>query len=221
MSKLTEYKELLSMNYDDAVETLLQKYGPVTDNYFKEKSYAEFLEGENKSISKGVHTRTSEGLYTHHIDELNHLNLSRHSYIRKYKYPIELQKKERLVYCDLIEHAILHVLIAIESSFKYGFPGYADYIRPNIKEWYLDKKIPNLNWEKNCYNKAYLEPEEVFEILDKMNSILKETLSKYSSDEIKDYEKLSESLNEPETLAEYYEEKKRNEEKNESKNESI
>lgn len=117
------------------------------------------------------------------------------------------------MYCDLIEHAILHVLIAIESSFKYGFPGYADYIRPNIKEWYLDKKIPNFNWEKNCYNKAYLEPEEAFEILDKMNRILKGRLSKYSSDETEDYEKFSESLNEPETLAEYYDKKQQNEEK--------
>lgn len=209
MAKLIEYKKLLSMNYDDAVETLLQKYGPVLDNYFKKKSYAKFLEGINKSIGKGVHTRTSEGLYTHHIDEINHLNLSQHTYIKEYKYPFELQKKERLVYCDLIEHAILHVLIAIESSFEYGFPGYADYIRPYIKEWYLDKKTPSLNWQKNCYNKAYLEPDEAFEILDQMNSILKETFSEYSSNEIENYSEINESLIEPETLAEYDEQQQK------------
>lgn len=209
MTKLAKYKKLLSMNYDGAVETLLQKYGPVLDNYFKEKSYAKFLDGINKSIGIGDHTRTTDGLYVHHIDEINHLNLSQFSYIREYRYPFELHKKERLVYCDLIEHAILHVLIAIESSFEYGFPGYADHIRPDIKEWYLDKKIPSLNWQKNCYNKAYLEPEEAFEILGKMNNILKEKLSKYSSDEIDKYKDINSSLTNPETLAEYYDQQRK------------
>lgn len=210
MTKLTEYKKLLSMNYNDAVETLLQKYGPALDNYFKEKSYAKFLEGTNKSIGKGNHTRTADGLYVHHIDEINYLNLSQYAYIRKYKYPFELHKKERLVYCDLIEHAILHVLIAIESTFEYGFPGYVAYIRPEIERWYLDEKTPNLNWQKNCYNKAYLEPKEAFEILYKMNNILKENSSKYSNSDTDKYEDINSSLTMPETLAKYYDQQRKN-----------
>lgn len=209
MTKLAEYKKLLSMNYDDAVETLLQKYGPALDNYFKEKSYAKFLDGINKSIGIGAHTRTADGLYVHHIDEINYLNISNKFYIEKYKYPFEVHKKERLVYCDLIEHGILHVLIAIESSFEYGFPGYVDYIRPEIEVWYLDKETPTHDWQKNCYSKSYLEPEDTFEILDKMNNILKEKLSDSSNNEINKYEDIKSSLTKPETLAEYYDQQRK------------
>lgn len=42
MTKLTEYKQLLSKNYDKAVEFLLKKYGTAEDDYFNEKSYERF-----------------------------------------------------------------------------------------------------------------------------------------------------------------------------------
>ena len=64
-----EYLELLNRDYSNAVSFLLEKYGVATDDYFKEKSYERFFEGKIKSIGKGKISRTSEGLYCHHIDE--------------------------------------------------------------------------------------------------------------------------------------------------------
>ncbi|QMT19154.1 hypothetical protein H1Q58_16345 (plasmid) [Planococcus maritimus] len=172
MSNYKEYEGMLSKNSDEAVAFLLQKYGPAQDDYFRERSYRRFMDGEIKSIQKGKHSRTSEGLFCHHIDENKSLNLSNFSFIKVNKIPFESQKKDRLVYCDLIEHAVLHALIAQETSKKLGFPGYMMYLIPKIEEWYLDEIIPASPWEKNCYNKSFLIPEETVNIIKKMQGKL-------------------------------------------------
>src|SRR5699024_11672799 len=64
--------------------------------------------------------------------------------LREYEIPFEYQKKERLVYCDLIEHSILHVLIAKETSSEFGYLGLDFYLLPDIESWYLDKTIPEI-----------------------------------------------------------------------------
>lgn len=70
MDSYKEYLVLLSKSYEEANEVLLQKYGPAQDDYFREASYQRFMNGEIKSITKGKFSRTSEGLYCHHIDEI-------------------------------------------------------------------------------------------------------------------------------------------------------
>lgn len=74
-------------------------------DYFIEKAYQRFMAGEIKTIKKGGHTRTSDGLVCHHIDENKSLNLSNLSYIKRDGVPFKHQKIDRLVYCDFIEHA--------------------------------------------------------------------------------------------------------------------
>lgn len=165
MDKYKEYIDLLSMNYNQAVNHLLKKYGPAKDHYFIEESYTRFLKGEVKKPTRGKYTRTSKGLYCHHIDESKWLNIADHRFIREYEIPFEYQHKERLVYCDLIEHTILHALIAKETSGHFGQPGYEFYLKPTIEEWYIEKKIPTLTWMKNCYEKAFLTPEEAVNLL--------------------------------------------------------
>lgn len=182
MSSFVTYNILLSKSYEEVVEYLLNKYGRAKDDYYREKSYQKFLNGKIKSIAKGKYSRTNEGLYCHHIDEKSNLNLSNLEYIREYKYSFELQKKERLVYCNLFEHGILHVLIAknktnahrSDSLFEYiyGLQGLEVYIKPILEEWYLLNKIPQRQWMLNCYEKSYLEPREAFSILKKMNNII-------------------------------------------------
>ncbi|MDE0583247.1 hypothetical protein ON064_09380 [Planococcus sp. A6] len=172
MSNYKEYEHMLLKTYDEAVAFLLQKYGSAQDDYFREKAYQRFMDGEIKSIRKGEHSRTNEGLFCHHIDENKNLNLSNLSFIKVNKIPFESQKKDKLVYCDLIEHAILHALIAYETSQKLGFPGYMFYLIPKIEEWYLDSIIPTSTWEKNCYNKSFLTPEETVNIIKKMQAKL-------------------------------------------------
>lgn len=172
MSKYLYYQSLLSLNYDELVEKLLRKYGPAEDDYFREESYQRFLDGKIKSIAKGKFSRTKEGLFCHHIDENKKPKISDLYFIKKYNISFSYQKKERLVYCDLIEHAILHVLIAKETNNKLGIMGYELFLKSMIEEWFIDKKIPEPNWMKFCYNKAFVTPDEAIELLEAMQKTL-------------------------------------------------
>lgn len=172
MGNYKEYDNLLSKTYDEAVEFLLQKHGSVQHDYFIEKAYQRFMAGEIKTIKKGAHSRTSDGLVCHHIDEKKSLNLSNLLYIKRDKIPFRYQKKERLVYCDFIEHAILHALIAEETDGKFGALGYILYLVPTLEEWYLDEIIPTSPWQKNCFNKSFLTPDEAVDIIKKMQEKL-------------------------------------------------
>lgn len=182
MSNYQKYKDLLSKTYDEAVNFLLRKYGPAQDDYYRESSYQRFMDGEIKNITKGKYSRTKEGLYCHHIDEIKDLNISNQAFIKKYKYSFEYQKKERLVFCDLIEHTILHVLITEETSEEFGYPGYLAHLKPLIELWYLDEIIPKPKWMKNCYNKSFLNPQNAFYILKDMQKVLGKDYYKNISD---------------------------------------
>lgn len=173
MDRIRGYYELLKLPYDGAVKFLINKYGIVSDDYYREESYSRFLEGHIQNITKGKYSRTDDGLYTHHIDEYRYSNLSNSYFIKTYEYPYEVHKKERLVYCDLIEHAILHVLInkekPIEDSVVRSSPGYKAFLQPTIVEWYIDEVKPQPNWMINCYNKAYLSPLEACKLCNHMD----------------------------------------------------
>lgn len=177
MTKLTEYKQLISNNYDKAVEFLLKKYGTAEDDYFSEKSYERFLKGEIKNITKGKFSRSVDGLECHHVDENKFLNMSDKDSIQDFltdqSVPFESHQKERLVFCDVIEHAILHTLIAKETSLNFGYTGYTEFLKPKIQDWYLDKIIPQKSKHHiTCYHKAYIKPEEASELLEIMDNIL-------------------------------------------------
>ena len=95
--KYNYYKKFIYLSYYDAIQLLLKKYGKVKDDYFKEKSYNKFLNDEIKTISLGKYSRTSEGLYCHHILEDKYENISNKEYIKHYKYPFEDQKLDNFV----------------------------------------------------------------------------------------------------------------------------
>lgn len=173
MTKLIEYKQLLAKNYEKAVEYLLGKYGEPKDDYFRENSYNRFFRGEIKTITKGKFSRSVDGLECHHIDEDKYLNMTNFEFIKEQNIPFELQKKEKLVYADVIEHAILHVLIAKETALNFGYPGYVVFLEPKIAEWYVDKDIPQKSKHHiSCYHKAYVKPEEAIELIRIMDGIL-------------------------------------------------
>lgn len=65
-------------------------------------------------------------------------NISNKEYIAHYKYPYEYHHKENLVYCDLIEHLILHALITKETNGDRGFKGLVEFLIPTAEEWYID-----------------------------------------------------------------------------------
>lgn len=177
--KLNGYLSLLSLTYSEAVKYLLAKYGPATNDYFSEKSYSRFLRGEIKSITRKKYQRTFEGLYCHHIDENKFENLSNFDYIKKYRYPFFYHKKERLVYCDLFEHLILHTLIAEETNTEFGLSGYIVFLFPMAGEWYIDELDPKPEWMKICKERSYLNPKETKIILRKMDELIAKTPKNY------------------------------------------
>ncbi|WP_250130214.1 hypothetical protein [Jeotgalicoccus sp. WY2] len=177
--RLNGYLLLLGLTYYEAVKYLLAKYGPATNDYFNEKSYSRFLRGEIKSITRRKYQRTFEGLYCHHIDENKFENLSNFDYIKKYRYPFFYHKKERLVYCDLFEHLILHTLIAEETNTEFGLSGYIVFLFPMAGEWYIDELDPKPEWMKICKERSYLNPKETKIILRKMDEIIAKTPKNY------------------------------------------
>ena len=196
MTKLTEYKQLLSKNYDKAVEFLLKKYGTAEDDYFSEKSYERFFKGEIKNITKGKFSRSVDGLECHHIGEDKFLNMTNMYLIKAQRISFEYHQKEKLVFCDVIEHAILHTLIAKETSLNLGSPGYLCFLRPKINDWYLDKIIPQKSKHHiTCYHKAYIKPEEASELLEIMDNILSVKLEEIQQEEQEKIKKIIENGN--------------------------
>ena len=132
--KLNYYKSLLNLEYDNAVQSLIKKYGAALDDYFKESSYNKFLNGEVKSPTKSKTSRTKDGLYCHHIhiDEDKFLNLGNNDFILVKKPDFKYQTKDRLVYCNLIEHLILHAIITKKTNGEFGTPGLIVFLIPKV-----------------------------------------------------------------------------------------
>ncbi|WP_434335473.1 hypothetical protein V2P22_01505 [Mycoplasma capricolum subsp. capricolum] len=102
ITNLTDIENLLTLDYDTCVAFLLIKYGQVEGNYIV---YSRFF----KTISENLEIKKSwYGLEIHHIDEDKIPNLSSKENRELY---INEQKSDRLVYCNLIEHLVLHIKI--------------------------------------------------------------------------------------------------------------
>lgn len=92
----------ISMPYQDLVDYLKEKYGPARYNYF----YKDNCRSRRPEVS-----RTTEELICHHIREDMGGNLSNKS--QAIIQPYEWQLKQNLVYCNLLEHLLLHFKIAV------------------------------------------------------------------------------------------------------------
>lgn len=99
------YESIMKMSYDELVQFLINKYGPAKYDYYTN----EYCTTKNKNV-----TRTKEGLYCHHIDEDKAIMLSNDAFARAN--PFEYQKANRLVYCNFLEHFLLHILIVEEPK---------------------------------------------------------------------------------------------------------
>jgi hypothetical protein len=129
-----EIKSELSMSYAELVDHLLDKYGPAKYDYFCNST----CRSKNRKVS-----RTKEGLICHHIDEDKAIMLSDTGWALMN--PYEYQRADRLVYCNLLEHLILHYKITQESLEKasaigVGFGGAINFIIPQINDYYGGRK---------------------------------------------------------------------------------
>lgn len=174
--KLMSYIALAKLSYDQAVAFLLEKYGPVQDNYFKPLSYEHFLAGTSNNISQGNHSRGRDGLYTHHIQELNFPNISNQNAVRAHAYPFAYQEKSQLVYADLTEHMILHAIITAQTGLNdgLGFGGYI-VISNQVKRWYINQISPTKDWQLPAYHHAYLDSNEAVTIVEYLEASLVKT----------------------------------------------
>lgn len=137
-----EIKKELNMTYEELVNYLLAKYGPAKYDYF----CTEACKSKNSKVS-----RTSEGLYCHHIDEDKAIMLSNDKFAPNN--PYEYQKADRLVYCNVLEHLILHIKIVEEPRNKnankmelQGIGGAINLLIPQINDYYngFEFKQPHL-----------------------------------------------------------------------------
>lgn len=147
-----EYYELMEMTYNEVCNYLKKKYGEIKQSYFATSTCA----SPNRRIK-----RTKEGLFIHHIKEDRKIMLS-HKEVAL-KYPFSYQEGENLVYCDFLEHLILHYKIVEEflteksieeTKLIVGFGGIVNFMVPELNDYFFRGFIPSLEWKQNCLSKV-------------------------------------------------------------------
>ena len=140
---MTEIEQMLNMSYDECCNFLKQKYGSVKKNFFSN----EHCRSKTSGISRGA----TDGLQIHHIDEDKALALSNAKSATQY--PFEYQLADRLVYCNLLEHLVLHIKI-VEYPHpdrldpNVGIPGMVSIIIPQLNDIYS-----NMQYKRDYYIK--------------------------------------------------------------------
>ncbi len=99
----------------------------------------------------GNYSRTPEGLLCHHIDEDKASVLSNPRFAKDY--PFSYQKRERLVYCDYVEHLLLHHKIKGDECS--GFDVIAEEIRQ-----FLHGNIP-YDWQVMCVQRMLRRLDDI------------------------------------------------------------
>ncbi|MBO5325432.1 MAG: hypothetical protein J6A80_04290, partial [Lachnospiraceae bacterium] len=80
--------------------------------------------------------------------------------------PYEWQKKENIVYCNLLEHLYLHILICENPSEekkeneKVGLGGVLNFIVPELNDVYSGW-VSKQAWQNNCHN-VIIDDKDVY-----------------------------------------------------------
>ena len=156
------YKEL-SLPYQELVNYLLEKYGAAQYDYFCNET----CRSKNRKVG-----RINEGLVCHHIREDKGVNLS-NSWQAK-RQPFEWQRKENLVYCNWLEHLVLHIKIAVlrqkhSMEIPWDIRGFFStggifMICRDINDAIIYEGT-NVAWRKRCYENIKENCEEYTDIL--------------------------------------------------------
>lgn len=145
MDNIKEYETEWKMNYLTLCKYLQNKYGLAQRAYFCTPTCK----------LKAKISRTNEGLACHHKGENEYIKLGESSHAALA--PFELQQPQNLVYCNYIEHLMLHIKI-VQEYFEQGLKtnqflgaGGVVLILQNIIDW--QKYPPTIPWMKNCNDK--------------------------------------------------------------------
>lgn len=169
---MEEFKKVEALSYEEYCDYLQTKYGKPTKPYF--------TEGYSKNrISRA----TSEGLFVHHVKEDTAIQLSHIDYAKQF--PYEYQLPENLVYCDYLEHLLLHVKICVKCRpdilkaleerrggksksqkplMVPGMGGIVNYLLPILNDIYAGYESPQV-WQQVCALKVKSDKNVYIEIL--------------------------------------------------------
>lgn len=154
---MAEYNRVKSMTYEEYCGYLQEKYGIGLADYMTEAF------NPNPKCK-----RTSDGLLAHHKAEDKMIMLSNKNIAQKA--PFEWQRKENIVYCDLLEHLLLHVKICEYPSpaalpvFDVGVGGVVNFIVPELNDLYSGWETKQ-DWRKNVHAKVINDKDVYIEIL--------------------------------------------------------
>lgn len=157
---LKEIKKQNSLSYFELCSYLQKKYGTPPHNYFLK---------ENCKSKNTKNSKTEQGLEIHHIQEILMINLSNGYDASKQSF--EFQKPHNLVYCNLLEHFLLHIKIAQFNglTFKQPVKRFVPIINnAMIKTTFLTKE---LQYKNNLQKVIENQKESYFYLL---SIILKE-----------------------------------------------
>ena len=153
---IAEYEIVKDLNYLQYCDYLQNKYGIGLYDYMT-KAW-----NKNSKCS-----RTKEGLVAHHKYEDHAILLSTKEYAMKN--PFKWQKAENIVYCDILEHLFLHILIC-ESPAKnknvnevVGIGGITNFIVPELNDVYSGW-VSRQQWQINCHQRI-VDDKDVYLVL--------------------------------------------------------
>ena len=158
--KLEELNKVKNFTYTEYVKYLQEKYGLSKTAYF--------TEGWSPIVKT---KRTKEGLFVHHVKEDCEIMLGNVNYAKKQ--PYEYQLPENLVYCDYLEHLLLHILIVKYPGKSQnpltmpGIGGIINFLIPELNDYYSGYPIKQA-WKQTVFDKvkddldAYLELLRIF-----------------------------------------------------------
>lgn len=150
---LKEYEKVQDYSYLEYCDYLQQKYGVGLCDYMR-PSWT-----KNPKV-----TRTKDGLYVHHKYEDHAIMLGNPEFAKKN--PYEWQKKENLIYCDLLEHLLLHQLICEWPSKdrnvheQVGIGGIVNFIVPELNDVYSGW-VSKMAWQNSCHS-VIINDKEVY-----------------------------------------------------------
>lgn len=179
---MAEYLSIKDFTYLEYCDYLQSKYGIGLDDYM--------TKGYNP---KQKCKRTKEGLVAHHKKEDTMILLSNKKVAQMC--PFEWQLKENIVYCDYLEHLLLHILICKypaderARSVKVGFGGVVNFIVPELNDMYSGWETKQM-WRKNFH-------ERVKNDKDVYMALLKQFIEEEKDDKDFNIALLCRSFNEP------------------------
>lgn len=165
---LAEYEKVKNFNYLEYCDYLQGKYGIGLCDYMT-KSW-----NKNPKV-----TRTREGLIAHHKFEDHAIQLSTLEYAKNN--PFEWQLAKNIVYCDYLEHLLLHILICEypapdRNAYEdVGVGGVINYLVPELNDVYSGW-ISGLAWQRTCHDLIRNDINVYIQLLIKFANVRKDCL---------------------------------------------